>query len=42
VNLEEPDLFNRITAEFLAQIDSGQWKRRDVRSLNKSTMAKKS
>ncbi len=42
VNLEEPDLFNRITVEFLAQIDSGQWKRRDVRSLNKSTMAKKS
>src|ERR1700693_2716108 len=29
VNLEEPDLFNRITAEFLAQVDSGRWKPRD-------------
>jgi pimeloyl-ACP methyl ester carboxylesterase len=42
VNLEEPDLFNRITAEFLAQVDSGQWRPRDPRSLNKSTMAKRS
>ena len=41
VNLEEPALFNRITAEFLAQVDSGRWKPRDVRSLGKSTMAGK-
>ncbi len=41
VNLEEPALFNSITAEFLAQVDSGRWKPRDVRSLGKSTMAKK-
>jgi pimeloyl-ACP methyl ester carboxylesterase len=41
VNLEEPGLFNQITAEFLAQIDSGRWRPRDVRSLGKSTMAKK-
>jgi len=41
VNLEEPDLFNRLTAEFLAQVDSGRWRARDPRSLNKSTMAKK-
>jgi pimeloyl-ACP methyl ester carboxylesterase len=41
VNLEEPDLFNRLTAEFLAQVDSGRWRPRDARSLNKSTMAKK-
>lgn len=41
VNLEEPDLFNRITAEFLAQVDAGRWTPRDARSLNKSTMAKK-
>ena len=40
VDLEEPALFNRITAEFLAQVDSGRWKPRDVRSLGKSTMAK--
>ena len=41
VNIEEPDLFNRITAEFLAQVDSGRWRARDPRSLNKSTMAKR-
>jgi pimeloyl-ACP methyl ester carboxylesterase len=39
VNVEEPDLFNRLTAEFLAQVDSGKWRPRDPRSLNKSTMA---
>jgi pimeloyl-ACP methyl ester carboxylesterase len=41
VNLEEPDLFNRIAADFLALVDSGRWRPRDPRSLNKSTMAKK-
>ena len=41
VNLEEPDLFNHLTAEFLAQVDSGRWRPRDPRSFNKSTMAKK-
>ena len=41
VNLEEPDLFNRLTAEFLAQVDSGRWRPRDPRSFNKSTMAKR-
>ena len=40
VNVEEPDLFNRLTAEFLAQVDSEQWRPRDPRSLNRSTMAK--
>jgi pimeloyl-ACP methyl ester carboxylesterase len=41
VNLEEPDLFNRITAEFLAQVESERWRPRDPRSLIKSTMAKR-
>jgi pimeloyl-ACP methyl ester carboxylesterase len=41
VNLEEVDLFNRITGDFLAQVDSGQWRPRDPRSYNKSTMLKK-
>jgi pimeloyl-ACP methyl ester carboxylesterase len=41
VNLEEPDLFNRLTAEFLAQVESGRWRPRDPRSLNRSTMAKR-
>jgi pimeloyl-ACP methyl ester carboxylesterase len=40
-NLEEPDLFNRLTAEFLAQVESGRWRPRDPRARNKSTMAKK-
>jgi pimeloyl-ACP methyl ester carboxylesterase len=39
VNVEEPEFFNRITAEFLAQVDSGRWRPRDPRSLIKSTMA---
>jgi len=41
VNLEEPALFNRLVADFLTQVDTGRWKPRDTRSLNKSTMAKK-
>ena len=40
VNIEEPDLFNRITGEFLSLVDSGRWRPRDPRSFNKSTMAK--
>jgi pimeloyl-ACP methyl ester carboxylesterase len=36
VNLEEVDLFNRITADFLAQVDSGRWRPRDPRSFAKS------
>lgn len=40
VNLEEPVLFNSMIAEFLAQVDSGRWRARDPRSLNKSTMEK--
>jgi len=40
VNLEEPDLFNRITDAFLTQVDSGRWRPRDPRSLGLSTMAK--
>jgi pimeloyl-ACP methyl ester carboxylesterase len=41
VNIEEPDLFNRLTDDFLALVDSGRWRPRDPRSLNKSTMAKR-
>jgi len=41
VNIEEPGLFNRITGEFLSLVDSGRWRPRDPRSLNKSTMARK-
>jgi pimeloyl-ACP methyl ester carboxylesterase len=41
VNLEEPDLFNLITGNFLAQVDSGRWLPRDPRSYNKSNLLKK-
>jgi len=41
VNVEEPDLFNRLTDDFLTLVDSGRWRPRDPRSLNKSTMARK-
>ncbi len=41
VNVEEPELFNRLTAEFLAQVESGRWRPRDPRSLIMSTMAKR-
>lgn len=40
VNVEEPDLFNRLTDEFLTLVDSGRWRPRDPRSYNPSTMAK--
>lgn len=41
VNVEEPAYFNRITDAFLAMVDSGRWRPRDPRSLNKSTMARR-
>jgi pimeloyl-ACP methyl ester carboxylesterase len=41
VNVEEPALFNRLTENFLALVDSGQWRPRDPRSYNPSTMARK-
>ncbi|MCC7486086.1 MAG: alpha/beta hydrolase [Burkholderiales bacterium] len=40
VNVEEPGLFNAVTGDFLALVDSGRWRPRDSRSYNKSTMAK--
>ena len=41
VNIEEPDLFNRITDEFLSLVDSGRWRPRDPRSRPLSAMARK-
>jgi proline iminopeptidase len=32
VNLEEPDLFNRVVDDFLARVDAGRWLPRDPRS----------
>jgi pimeloyl-ACP methyl ester carboxylesterase len=36
VNVEEPDLFNRVTGDFLTLVDSGRWRARDPRSLKKA------
>jgi pimeloyl-ACP methyl ester carboxylesterase len=33
INLEEPALFNRLLEDFLHQVESGRWMRRDPRSL---------
>lgn len=32
LNLEEPELFNRLVADFIAQVEAGQWNRRDPRA----------
>lgn len=32
LNLEEPDLFNRFLAEFIATVEAGRWDRRDPRA----------
>jgi len=36
-NLEEPEAFNRVVADFLATVDGGRWSLRDPRSLATST-----
>jgi pimeloyl-ACP methyl ester carboxylesterase len=42
INIEEPDEFNRIVGEFLAQVDSGRWPMRDPRALSVSITGMKS
>jgi pimeloyl-ACP methyl ester carboxylesterase len=32
LNLEEPELFNRLVSEFVAQVEAGRWGRRDPRA----------
>jgi pimeloyl-ACP methyl ester carboxylesterase len=36
INIEDPDQFNRIVGEFLAQVDTGRWPTRDPRALSAS------
>ena len=36
INLEEPDEYNRIVGDFLAQVDSGRWPMRDPRAVSSS------
>jgi pimeloyl-ACP methyl ester carboxylesterase len=36
INLEDPDGFNRIVSDFLAQVDAGRWPTRDPRAVTAS------
>jgi pimeloyl-ACP methyl ester carboxylesterase len=36
INIEDPDGFNRIVADFLAQVDAGRWPQRDPRAMTGS------
>ena len=36
INLEDPDMFNRIVGEFIVQVDSGRWPKRDPRAMSAS------
>jgi pimeloyl-ACP methyl ester carboxylesterase len=36
INIEEPDEYNRIVGDFLAQAESGRWPTRDPRAISKS------
>ena len=38
INLEEPDEFNRIVGDFLAQADAGRWPLRDPRAVDASIL----
>jgi pimeloyl-ACP methyl ester carboxylesterase len=36
INLEDPDQFNRIVGEFIAQVEAGRWPTRDARAMTAS------
>jgi pimeloyl-ACP methyl ester carboxylesterase len=38
LNLEEPDLFNQVCADFFHQVESGRWPRRDPRAVTGSIL----
>ncbi|HWD60081.1 MAG TPA: alpha/beta hydrolase [Stellaceae bacterium] len=38
LNLEEPDLFNRLCDDFFHQVESGRWPRRDPRAVTSSIL----
>jgi pimeloyl-ACP methyl ester carboxylesterase len=42
INVEEPDDYNRIVGDFLAQVESGRWRHRDPRSVSASITGMKS
>jgi pimeloyl-ACP methyl ester carboxylesterase len=33
INLEDPDQFNRIVGDFIAQVEAGRWPKRDGRAM---------
>ena len=41
LNLEEPDLFNRLVDDFVHQVDAGRWQLRDPRSVAQSILSQK-
>jgi len=42
INLEDPDLFNRIVSEFITQVEAGRWPKRDPRAISSSITGMKS
>jgi hypothetical protein len=38
LNLEEPAAFNALLAEFIAQVEAGQWRPRDPRAIPSQIM----
>ncbi len=36
INIEDPDQFNRLVADFVAQVDAGRWPARDPRAMSSS------
>jgi pimeloyl-ACP methyl ester carboxylesterase len=38
INIEEPDRFNAIVGDFLAQVDAGRWPQRDPRAVSRSIL----
>lgn len=41
LNLEEPDLFNRLVDDFVHQVGAGRWSLRDPRSIGESLLSQK-
>lgn len=41
INIEEPDAFNAIVLDFLAQVDAGRWPHRDPRAMSQSILGVK-
>jgi hypothetical protein len=36
INLEDPDVYNRIVGDFLAAVEGGRWPTRDPRAMSAS------